>query len=71
MEVKEFILQILKFIYIKKSIKNIQYLYESNRLSTYLINIITNLIKINNYMNFDQSRFKSFKKLFFKMEDKI
>lgn len=51
----------------KKSIKNIQYLYESNRLSTYLNkNNVPNLNKkINNYMNFDQSRFKSFEEIIF------
>ena len=51
----------------KKSIKNIQYLYESNRLSTYLnkYNVPNLNKKINNYMNFDQSRFKNFEEIIF------
>lgn len=53
--------------FFKKSIKNIQYLYESNRLATYLNKYdVPNLNKkINHYMNFDQSRFKSFDEIIF------
>ena len=53
--------------FFKKSIKNIQYLYESNRLATYLNKYdVPNLNKkINHYMNFDQSKFKSFDEIIF------
>jgi len=57
--------------FFKKTIKNIQYLYESNRLSSYLNKYgVSNLNKeIYNYMNFDQSRFKIFNKIIFPKEN--
>lgn len=53
--------------FFKKSIKNIKYLYESNRLSTYLNKYgVPNLNKkINHYMTFNQLRFKNFEKIIF------